>query len=321
MSQSALYSEKHAHLANLSLSDLGLSSWAPQAVKALQEKVGAEADGWLGPKSIKAWKAWAKKNQPQPVKGPAEHEVSAGHIIINGVGHKPPCGVKVVNFLESGGIPAQTNDTNPRKHEVFQFVLHRGFSGSYKPNRNYAERTEAVLDSRGLSTTFSQDTDGVIYQHFDPAIRRGRHAANHNVQSDSLDVGGPFSLSRKPAPGQTELSLKMAIGRENDGKPPLKRGYATVKCWSMPQAQIDALALFLPWYCELRGIPVKACEDWRCFRVGGLDLKDPVTNVKGILAHTQVSDPGRRVDGILPLHHLKEAGAPIEWRSGDRFFD
>jgi hypothetical protein len=47
---------------------------------------------------------------------------------------------------------------------------------------------------------------------------------------------------------------------------------------------------------------------------------DPVTHVRGILAHTQISEPGRRVDGILPLHHLKEVGADIEWRSGADFF-
>lgn len=89
----------------------------------------------------------------------------------------------------------------------------------------------------------------------------------------------------------------------------------------MPEAQTAALAIFLPWWCRLRGIPLTACEDWRCFRLGGAGQADPVTNVKGILAHTQISDPGGRVDGILPLHHLKERGVDLGWRSGEDFFN
>ena len=114
----------------------------------------------------------------------------------------------------------------------------------------------------------------------------------------------------------------MAIGRKDDGVPPLKRKYGTVKCWSMTPEQREALKLFLPWYCELRGIELTACEDWRTFRVGGLGAGDPVTNVKGIIAHCQIAKPGSRVDGILPLHHLKEDGCTeIRWREAENFLD
>src|SRR5690606_13044076 len=109
-----------------------------------------------------------------------------------------------------------------RKHTVTQFVLHRG-AESHRKNENYAVATERILDGRGLSTTFTMDIDGTIYQHFDPAFRRGRHATYHNIQSDSMDIGGPFSQKRKKEEGQTPLTLKMAIGRTNDGVPPLQR--------------------------------------------------------------------------------------------------
>jgi hypothetical protein len=321
--QSALYSEKEARKANLTLEILGLPSWEKAPVEALQAKVGAKpVDGWFGQKSIAAWKKWAKKHQPEPVRPDRPHgDPDTGCVIVGGHTFRPPEGVTVVNYAEACGIPAQLNDTSPRKHPVTQFVLHRGWGGSYKPGINFAAKTEDVLDARGLSTTFSQDIDGTIYQHFDPVIRRGRHATHHNVQSDSLDIGGPFSIKSKPAPGQEAITLKMAIGRKNDGKPPLARGYAPVKCWTMPEAQIAALALFLPWWCNLRGIPLTACEDWRCFRLGGAGQADPVTNVEGILAHTQISGPGGRVDGILPLHHLKERGVDLGWRSGEDFFN
>lgn len=321
MSQSAIYSETQAKLANLTLNRLKLPSWAPADVIDLQTKVGAKpADGWFGPKSIQAWKKWAKVSDPAPVSN-NHAPIAAGQVIIRGVGHTPPAGVKIVNYLEASGIPAQVDDTSERKHAVYQFVIHRGAETRGR-GENYAQATERVLDGRGLSSTFSMDIDGTIYQHFDPAIRRGRHCAHHNIQSDSIDIGGPFSENRTPTAGQVARIFKAAIGRENDGVPPMDRKYGTVKCWALPQAQVEALARFMVWYLPLRGIPVTACEDMRTFRLSGsVGERDPVTTVAGILAHAQVSDPGRRVDGLLEILQVKESGiAGITWRSGADFF-
>jgi len=323
-----LYSAREAAKANLTLARLGLSSWDTAEVKALQTKVKAKpVDGWFGPKSIAKWKAWARTHDSNPSNaGQEDHiddptkPVEVGQAIINGVGHDAPAGLKYKNHLESGGIPAQLDDTSERKHEVTQFVLHRGWSGSYKPTINYAAKTEATLDARGLSGSHSMGIDGTVYQHFDPAVRRGRHATHHNVQSDSLDIGGPFDWKTTPAPGQEKLTFKAAIGRKNDGKPPLARTYGSVKCWTLTPAQEEALKLFIPWWCQLRGIPLTACEDWRTMRLGGVGQKDPVTNVKGILAHAQISGPGSRVDGFLPLIVLKDSDVPIAWRSAVDFF-
>jgi len=326
MSQSALYSEAQAKKANLTLERLGLKSWEADEVKALQTKVGAKpVDGWLGPKSIAAWKAWAKKNESNPVSGGQEGHLDdpavlvwPGQFIINGVGHTPPSGVTVVNFLEPKGVPAELDDTNERKYPVTQFVFHLG-AESHRKDENYAQATERILDARGLSTTMTMDIDGAIYQHFDPGLRRGRHATYHNVQSDSMDIGSPFGSTKKPEPGQVPLTFKAAIGREDDHKPPMSRTYGTVKCLDLTPAQKAALVAFIPWYCNLRGIPLTACDDWRTFRIGGQGTKDPVTNVKGLVAHMQISDPGRRVDGVRALMALKDGGAPIEWRSGEDF--
>ena len=98
------------------------------------------------------------------------------------------------------------------------------------------------------------------------------------------------------------------------------RKYGLVKGWTMPPAQVKALGTFLVWYCPLRKIPLTACEDMRTFRLGGAKDKDPVTNVKGILAHAQIAGPGSRVDGLIELLQLKEAGYPILWRPGTDFF-
>lgn len=319
-SQSAIYSETQAKKAGLTLTRLGLASWEAPDVMMLQAKVGATpADGWFGPQSIEAWKTWAKKNEPAPVSD-NHPPVAAGQVIINGVGHTPPAGVQIVNFLEAKGIPAQKDDTSERKHSTFQFVIHRG-AESHMKGENYAQATERVLDARGLSTTFSMDIDGTIYQHFDPAIRRGRHCTWHNVQSDSIDIGGPFTSTRKPEAGQVARTFSAAIGHADDHVPPMTRKYGTVKCWTLPDAQVAALAKFLTWYCPLRGIPLLACEDMRTFRIGGAEDKDPVTNVKGILAHAQISGPGQRVDGLLELLQVKESGlSGITWRSGADFF-
>lgn len=324
MSQSEIYSAGSAKHANLTLERLGLTSWSKNEVKTLQRKVGASVDGWFGPNSIKQWKIWAKKNDPRPsnlgkegdIEDPSK-PIKAGQAIINGVGYDVPEGLKYFNHLEKGGVPAQLDDSRPRKSNPTQFVLHRGFAGSYNPKHNYAERTEAVLDYRGLSGSHSMDIDGAIYQHFDVGERRGRHATHHNVQSDSLDVGGPFSLNRKPAPEQEQTSFRVAINGIHT--PPMKRKKTTFKCWDLTPAQKEALVLFVPWWCELRGIPLTACEDWRCFRLGSGGRRDPVTNVTGILAHGQISGPGKRVDGFISLIALKEGGALISWRKGEDF--
>jgi hypothetical protein len=325
MSPSAVYSEQHASRAHLSLERLSLQSWEPEHIKQLQKNVGTKADGWFGPGSIKAWKTW-NRSQPTPL-DPKEPNLAPnfipGAVLVKGASFMCPDGVKVVNHLQKNGVPAQLDDTAPRKIEPYQFILHRG-AEHRRESENYAQATERVLDGKGCSTTFTLDVDGVIYQHFDPGLRRGRHCSYHNEQSDALDVAGPFTqASSKPLSGQKKLTLKMAIGRRNDKLPPLSRKYGTVKCWTMTLAQRLALKVFIPWYCKLRGIPVTACEDWRTFRLsGGLKSKDPCTKgVKGILAHTNVAGPGSRTDGILPLVHLKEDGAEIEWRLAEDFFN
>jgi hypothetical protein len=323
MTQSALYSEHHATKALLDLKMLGLASWEPQDVISLQVKIGALADGWFGPKSIQKYHQWVKDTDTTPA-GPA---YDAGCVLLGNVAHKPPQGLRVVNHMEPVGVPARQADTRPRAKDYVptQFLLHRG-AETKRAGENYAQATERVLRAKGCSTTFTLDVDGIVYQHYDPAERHGIHCTHHNVQSDSLDIGGPFSRKHKPVPGQTELALQMAIGRKNDGKPPLTRRYAPVRCWSMTPAQRTALALFVPWYCQLRGIPARACSDWRTFRIGGLGTRDPATHVRGIVAHTQVAGPGTRVDGILPLHHLLEdgvvgVGSKIQWRDGEGFWD
>lgn len=327
--QSALYSEKHATAAGLDLKTLDLSSWDEAPVEALQKKISAGQDGWFGPDSVACWKSWAKRSQPAPVtpiQAPDRgyltlpYLFAPGCVILGKDSHNPPMGVTVVNFKQAGNLAAEEHDTDRRTSPVTQFVFHLG-AESKCGMPSLAAATEMILNQKGLSSTFTMDVDGTIYQHFDPTLRSGRHAPNHNHQSDSLDVAGPFTKSKKPLKGQVAMSFQAAIGRKNDGKPPMQRSYGEVKCWTMTPAQKDALAVFVPWYCNLRGIPLTACEDWRTFRVGGLGLKDPVTNVKGLLAHCQISGPGERVDGIRELIDLKAAGVPIQWRSGKDFFN
>lgn len=323
--QSAAYSEMHATKAGLSLTLLGLSSWDEAPVEALQKKIGLsgeDVDGWFGPQSVAAWKAWSKKNQPTAVVPlpPEDNTLLSGLVILDGRFYSPPLGLKVRNFQQKDGLPAEEHDTDKRQAPVTQFVFHLGAEGRMGLP-NYAAATETILDQKGLSTTFTMDVDGTIYQHFDPSMRQGRHAPNHNHQSDSLDVAGPFSKSTKALSGQMAMTYMMAIGRKNDGLPPRQRQYGQVKCWSMTPKQSEALRLFVPWYCKLRGIPLTACRDWRTFRVGGLGLKDPVTNVKGLLAHCQIAGPGERVDGIRELDELLRANVPIQWRDGKDFFN
>lgn len=299
------YSEKSAAAAKVTLADLGIPDWSEASIKTVQTKIGVNPDGDFGPDSIAAWKKWRRvEPDPKTLTGPN------GCVLIGGVAHEPPAGVKVVNHKQPGGIPAQLDDTDIRKRPVTQFVLHRG---AEKPSgyKTYSAATEAILDSKGFSTTFSMEPDGTIYQHFDPQDRRGRHAQYHNIQSDSIDVCGPLSSKAKGLPGQVMLNLQVAIGNEDDKLKPQDRPLRAYSCWSLTPEQGAALRAFLPWYCALRGIPAKACSDLRTFRTTGLDARDPICGFRGIVAHAQVSAPGRRTDGFAELEALK--GAAIEW--------
>lgn len=306
MKQSELFSQNHATKAGLTLEILGLTAWDEEQIKALQRKLKVKDDGFFGTKSVKAFKATLPK--PEPVKDSKEG------VIVGGVFHLAPAGLSVIPMTHPKGIPTHITNTSERTRPVTQFVLHRGAELLRKSdNGNYAKATERVLDARDLSSTFSMDVDGVIYQHFDPATRRGRHCVNFNVHSDSMDVGGPFSRKNKPVAGQTPVDLPVAIGRKGDGKKPKDRKYWPMKCWSLTPAQVTALRAFIPWYCTLRGIPLRACSDLRTWTAGGLGLKDPVVNETGIIAHMQVAAPGDRVDGAIELQALLGISG-IDWR-------
>jgi hypothetical protein len=312
--QSEIYSEHHANLAGMTLATLGLVDWSEKSVKALQEAAKAQGldidvDGWLGDETIAVLRSGKK-----PISPPAVHTAQPGELILDGEGITPPAGLKVVNFLQQGGLRAGAKNVGPRLKEyggakgVTQFVLHRGSTVVLDDARH----TFRVLEARGFSTTFILGMDGTLYQTFDPAVHRGRHATWHNDASDALDVSGPlFTIENgqpKPgAPGQEPWSFKISEGKKGDNLPPLARKSRTVRQWSPTPAQQKALVAFVPWWCELRGIPLTACEDYRCYRLGGLGAKDPVTNVTGILAHMQIAGPGERVDGVVELECLKRA--------------
>ena len=246
---------------------------------------------------------------PAPDEGSGD--VSA--VMLDGGWRPAPAGVRVVQ------MPCKLDHTSARSRPVTQLLLHRG-AEEHRKNETYAEATLRVLAAQQYSTTFTLDVDGTIAQHFDPGPRRGRHAIHHNVQSDSIDVAGPFRRKISPVAGQTPRELRMAIGKaKGDPGRPLERRYATQRCWSLTPAQREALILFVPWWCTLRGIPLRACSDWRTFRVGGKGLADPATGVTGILAHVQVAGPGTRVDGALELEALTHVQG-IAWRAGEDFW-
>lgn len=284
---------------------------------------------------------------PAPTPAPSGDRYTA---IVNGEEVEAPAGLMLINWLDGDGIPALLSKYAPeRKLPPTQLVFHRGSeiedgADVDKEIDTEAEavevvgtgdeddpmRTKRILDRRELSSMFTLTPAGVLYQHFD-AAQRGRHATHHNVQSDSVDVQGPLSRKRRGIAGQELLTLPYAIGRKSDAASKargreaqqaaiLARRYVKVKQWGLTPQQQRALALFVPWWCELRGIPLRACDDWRTFRVGGKGRKDPTTDVTGLLAHTQISGPGQRVDGCVALHALKQSGVPIEWRPGPEFW-
>lgn len=221
-------------------------------------------------------------------------------IILNGEEVECPEGIKVVNFTQEPWIKSEHVVT--RKHALTQLIVHRGA----ETNRNSAKRTKTVLDNRNLSTLFTMDIDGTIYQHFDPALFRGKHCTHHNVQSDSIDVAGVFTQPSSSAlPEQNIVTLPLAIGRSRVYNDPMQRKTVPFKYHDLTDAQKNALKIFIPWWCDLRGIDKVIRGEHRTFRRGGLGINDPVTTWRGVLSHCQVADPGHRVDGVEVIELLK----------------
>lgn len=242
-----------------------------------------------------------------------------------------PAPVDVTSWLD-GNPKLLSSHVKPRTRPVTQFILHRGV----EVDSNDPLRTKGILDGRGLSSLFTLTPDGKLYQHFDPAVSRGAHATHHNVQSDSLDVQGPLSVKKSGSSHdlqrQVVVDHRMAIGRAKDDPAAKAKGQAAQRAailarpmvrqkqWSLTPPQEATIRVFLPWWCKLRGIPLRACSEFRTFRVGGLGLADPVTDVTGIIAHAQCSGPGERVDGFAELHALKDPTTGITWRDGPEFW-
>lgn len=220
--------------------------------------------------------------------------------IFNGEEVEAPEGIKVVNFTQEPWIKSE--HVVERKHPLTQLIVHRGA----ETNRNSAKRTKAVLDNRNLSTLFTMDIDGTIYQHFDPALYRGKHCTHHNVQSDSIDVAGVFTQPSSSALAEQNIvTLPVAIGRSKVYNDPMLRKMVPFKYHDLTEAQKAALAIFIPFWCDLRGIEKQIYHEHRTIRKGGLGVKDPVTNLKGVFSHCQVADPGHRVDGVEVIELLK----------------
>lgn len=256
-------------------------------------------------------------------------------VVLGGMVIEAPAG-DVTNWHDSPALHSPF--AVARKAAVTQFVLHRGTET--RSNSPLATKRALEAHGRNLSSLFTLTPDGRIYQHFDPSEFRGRHATHHNVQSDSMDVQGPLSRKAPGADGQTLLPLTVAIGlapgkdgRQRDRaavahgaaaqrEAVLTRRMVGIRQWSLTAAQADTIRIFLPWWCQLRGIPLRACSEYRTFRVGGLGVADPVTAVTGILAHGQCAGPGMRADGFVELEALRTGprGSGIEWRPGAEFW-
>lgn len=253
--------------------------------------------------------------------------MSDGCAIVGGRPVQAPDGMSVTTWLGRPDLLSVHTDT--RQAPPTQLVIHRGAETlSCDPSR-----TKRILDKKRLSSLWTLTPDGRLWQHWDPADRCGRHATHHSGRSDSIDVQGPLGLAASPCRGQHVVELSVAIGRakadaatlaatpEGQRAAVLARRRLPLRQWALTPAQADALAAFLRWWCPLRGIPLRACEGLRCYRVGGLGVADPATRVTGILAHAQVAGPGQRVDGLLELHTLRaRSDTEIAWRPEAEFW-
>jgi len=246
-----------------------------------------------------------KKVKPQPA---VDGFILDNHCIL------PPEGLIVRNFTHEPWIKSEF--VKQRKLPVTQLVIHRGAESTV----NAAKKTKAVLDNRKLSTLFTVDNDGVVYQHYDPSNLRGLHCSFHNVQSDSIDVAGVFTKANKAALDSQRLqTLDVAIGKSKNYNNPEKRNMVRFQFWSLTPEQEVALNLLIPFWCDLRNIPKTIYTEHRSCRVGNLGINDPITDVRGVFSHCQLSNPGSRVDGIEVVDLLSKRTDFAQVRTFEEF--
>jgi len=222
-------------------------------------------------------------------------QVTGHGVTINGKFIQAPPGINIVPFNSPDGFPSNLF-TTPRKEMVYQFILHRGPQNKMKKEKWPEANLRILNKGRGLSTTFSMALDGTIYQHFDPALYAPRATANHNSQSDSFDICGPFN------PGKYDNALESGTASQKLDK--LKIGNAPAfEVYTMSEAQSKNLAAFLSWYLPLRGIEKRVCTDFTSRGTPGTN-KDPVQSIKGLLAHVQIASPGTRADGAQEIKDI-----------------
>lgn len=324
------FSRRHLDAVGLTFCDLGLATNPPAgSLVQFQQWLAAEGcyaaaiDGLIGDKSIAGWLHHRRRTMPV--------EDRAAKIVLNGRAIDPPAGVTVLGMYDAAGFRFTTDELDRRDGPTTQLILHRGVQSRTAD----AGATFRALQKRRYSSTFTIALDGTLLQHADPAVHSCRHAIHHNGQSDGIDLAGPLftvkkGKDRKGAPGQVPVSMMLHIGRKGD--PPskrrtrvsqvaaiLKRKGVGVRYYSPTPEQTATLLAFVPWWCQLRGIPARAVSDYRCLRIGGDGRRDPVTDATGIYAHCQVAGPGSRVDGAIALHMLRDAEG-IEWITADQFF-
>lgn len=213
---------------------------------------------------------------------------------------------KVISFQDLPKIKFPDRCTSPRKRPPTQFVIHRGSESVVKG----CMPTFNILLRRNLSSSWTLDTSGILYQHIDDGINRGRHTTHHNILSSSLDIAGPFTYradNPKKLPVET---TPVAIGLSKKKIAVENRVMVPFRHYSMTPEQTETLKHFLPFYLDLLGIPKVFCSEQRCFRTVNTHT-DPVTEFAGLVSHSQVAMPGTRVDGIEVIKLLTEFGSSL----------
>jgi hypothetical protein len=198
----------------------------------------------------------------------------------------PFSGFQFSNYSDDGEPLLRHKTRDP--DDIVDFAVLHETTGVSK------ERCIDTLDTRNLGVHFILDPDGNWSQHGDPVMHEMPAAGALNPCSFSLEIVNPYTPANNTKPKVFTKSIPARWWTWTPGE----------KRYVLPtDAQLNSLALVMPWLCGVVGVPYEfptSVLDPRFPRMEATTLK---RSYRGVVAHRDFNP--KRADGKFPLDHLE----------------
>jgi hypothetical protein len=248
-------------------------------VASFQAKHGLTIDGMCGPKT--------EASLAEQVSCIETITIASQQFIINGVKVDVPfLGFRFTNYSDDGE-PLLRHSARDEADLVDFAVLHESVTVS-------KEDTISVLERRKLGVHFVLDPEGNWSQHGDPVLHHMAHAGSLNDCSFGIEIVNPYVPDYNTEPKVFTKSIPARWWTWTPGE----------KRYVLPtDAQLNSLALVMPWLCGVVGVPYEFPTSVLDPRFPRMDATTLERSYRGVVAHRDF-EPNRS-DGRYLLEYLE----------------